>query len=46
MGRRQFLFTAGATSTSVLAFKKLAGLAGPIINTEDRGDGGKLDIEN
>jgi len=33
MGRRQFLIAAGATSTSALAYGRLAGVANPVFNT-------------
>ena len=33
MGRRQFLIAAGVTSTSALAFKKLAGVVDPVFQT-------------
>jgi hypothetical protein len=33
MGRRQFLIAAGVTSTSGLAYKKLAGVVDPVFQT-------------
>jgi NADPH-dependent 2,4-dienoyl-CoA reductase/sulfur reductase-like enzyme len=34
LGRRQFLIAAGISSTSALAYKKLAGAAGPLFQTD------------